>query len=89
VGGEVGDNNLSKNIADGKSFDRAGPLSLPSPYYYSTNGHGTLMAKLICRVCPVVKLYVAKLDTKGETTDTGRFTARCAAEVLTRPVYPL
>ncbi|KAK6831719.1 hypothetical protein RU639_002565 [Aspergillus parasiticus] len=40
------------------------------PYYFSSNGHGTLIAKTIRRLCPKVKLYVARLDQglNGEPT---------------------
>jgi hypothetical protein len=33
----------------------------PAPYQ-STYGHGHLMARLIKRLCPKVRLYIAKLD---------------------------
>lgn len=35
-------------------------------WYVSDKGHGTQMAKLICRVCPNVIIYVGKLDTKTQ-----------------------
>ncbi|KAE8316003.1 peptidase S8/S53 domain-containing protein [Aspergillus transmontanensis] len=40
------------------------------PYSFSSNGHGTLIAKTIRRLCPKVKLYVAWLDQglNGEPT---------------------
>lgn len=44
------------------------------PYYLSSSGHGTLMAKLIHRVCPAVNLYVARIDvppiTRQPTLDS-------------------
>ncbi|KAJ6262551.1 hypothetical protein Dda_3362 [Drechslerella dactyloides] len=36
-------------------------------YNTSQGGHGTVMAYFICRVCPKVRLYVAKLDPELRT----------------------
>jgi len=36
--------------------------SLINAYYIPSGGHGTKIASLICRVCPHVKLYIARLD---------------------------
>lgn len=33
-------------------------------WYTSEEGHGTQMARLICRMCPRVNIFVGKLDTK-------------------------
>lgn len=34
-----------------------------SPYWHSASGHGTLMARLIHRICPSAIIYVIKLQT--------------------------
>ena len=73
---------LSRIIADGETFcEPSGASGLYSSYYQSSGGHGTMMASLIRRVCPNVRLYVAKLDE--EKTDVGEwsFTIKSAAEV--------
>lgn len=54
---------LGSIIADGISFCTR-ENGLYSSYYQSSGGHGTIIASLIRRVCPKVKLYVAKLDDK-------------------------
>lgn len=66
------------NIADGETFlqGQGSGNRRPGSFYATSGGHGTLMAKLICRLCPQASLYVAKIgDTKRG------FTADCAAEV--------
>ena len=46
--------------------------------------HGTKMATLICNICPLVSLYVAKLDNEvSNKAGSGIFTAKHAAEVCT------
>ena len=55
--------NLSNNIASGVSYCKRAN-GLYSSYYQSSGGHGTVMASLIRRVCPNVRIYVAKLDDK-------------------------
>lgn len=59
---------LRGKINGGESFDRGYPHENgPSPYYTSSKGHGTVMADMICRVCPMAKLYVYKLETHSTT----------------------
>ncbi|KAL9115293.1 MAG: hypothetical protein Q9187_007331, partial [Circinaria calcarea] len=36
------------------------------PWYVSERGHGTVMASMICRVCPMVKVYPIRLNTLGQ-----------------------
>ncbi|KAK4205446.1 putative peptidase [Triangularia verruculosa] len=51
-------------VIGGATFDRGQPdENGPSPYFVSASGHGTVMADMICRVCPTAKLYVFKLET--------------------------
>ncbi|KAJ4117293.1 hypothetical protein NW765_010710 [Fusarium oxysporum] len=55
---------LRGKIWGGETFSRGFPHENgPSPYYRSTKGHGTVMADMICRVCPMARLYVYKLET--------------------------
>lgn len=52
------------------------------PYFFSSTGHGTLMADLVQRVCPKVHLYVARLDElQGELEGRVHPTAESAAKV--------
>jgi len=56
---------FSHSLKGGESFC-TGPKR--PPYFFSSTGHGTLMADLVQRVCPKVHLYVARLDElQGET----------------------
>ncbi|KAI0099322.1 hypothetical protein GGR51DRAFT_396279 [Nemania sp. FL0031] len=55
---------VAGKVVGGATFDRGGPdENGPSPYFLSASGHGTVMADMICRVCPTAKLYVFKLET--------------------------
>jgi hypothetical protein len=76
---------LSSVIEDGESFSKRSN-GLYSSYYKSSRGHGTIMATLIRKVCPGVKLYVAKLNE--ERTNNGfEITAASAVEVgKTKPL---
>ncbi|PQE17717.1 hypothetical protein CJF31_00005438 [Rutstroemia sp. NJR-2017a BVV2] len=58
---------FSDRILDGASFDRSEDGHSP-PEWYSLNGHGTLMAKLILAVCPwanIVPYRVLMRPDKG------------------------
>jgi hypothetical protein len=55
---------VAGKVTGGGTFDRGDPdENGPSPYFISSSGHGTVMADMICRVCPTAKLYVFKLET--------------------------
>lgn len=49
----------------GKSFCyyQEGSTELVSPYWDSSSGHGTLMARLIHKICPSAIIHVIKLQT--------------------------
>lgn len=53
---------LGKSVKTGVSFARRPETGETRPYYFSSSGQGTLMAKLIHRVCPTVSLYIARID---------------------------
>jgi hypothetical protein len=74
---------IFSNIEDGTSYAQPiSPTNGPDEFFHSTRGHGTIMARIICKACPSVKLYVAKLnDTGGQ----GRFTMKYAAKVSKIP----
>ncbi|KAK4173656.1 hypothetical protein QBC36DRAFT_303468 [Triangularia setosa] len=55
---------IGGKIIGGVTFDRDEPdENGPSPYFISASGHGTVMADMICHVCPTAKIYVFKLET--------------------------
>jgi hypothetical protein len=68
----------------GDSFYDPTPDSLHSRrgvYYVPSGRHGTLMAQLICNVCPVVKLFVAQLQVAPRRGKERSFTTRSAIKV--------
>ena len=68
---------FANTFKEGQSFC-TGPKR--RPFFFSSTGHGTLMADLVQRICPRVHLYVARLDElKGDTTIQP--TAESAAKV--------
>ena len=71
---------LYENIADGVSFCHRDE-GLSNTYYVASGGHGTLMATFIRRMCPWVKLYVAKLDEGFAPDGRKQITADSAAKV--------
>lgn len=48
----------------GKSFHHFQGGWRVSPYWVSSSGHGTIMARLIHKVCPSAVIYVIKLKTE-------------------------
>lgn len=73
---------FTNRIQVGESFYRLGELSGRRGSYYVPSGpHGTLMAQLICEVCPVVKLYIAQLEVLPGQDGRRSFTAESATEV--------
>lgn len=74
---------MSRSIAEklegGRSFDIA---SDEDPFHGSTTGHGTLMAYMIARVCPKVRIFVGKLNMVCHSDGKqASFTAKSAAQV--------
>ncbi|KAK3399636.1 peptidase S8/S53 domain-containing protein [Sordaria brevicollis] len=70
---------FSNRIQVGESFYRPGTGRRHGAYYVPTGPHGTLMAQLICEICPVVKLYIAQLEyvpTADEQHTHGRSLGR-------------
>jgi hypothetical protein len=85
---------FQRRIQTGDSFSELSAFAkypyLHSSFYVPSGPHGTLMAQLICEVCPKVKLFVAKLEkVKGQ--DGGRsFTPESAIKVscfISKPAY--
>lgn len=74
-------------IATGRSFCPLGGSSdLMNAYYVPSGRHGTMMADLICRICPSCQLYVARLDEVTNRNDMSRqITVKSATEVSSSP----
>ncbi|KAI1129180.1 hypothetical protein F5Y10DRAFT_238742 [Nemania abortiva] len=80
---DVNDPTFHSRIVDGRSFcSRDEEQNLNQPYYVSGSGHGTAMAKLICKICPNVKLYILRLDEYVTETGKRQITAKSAAKAV-------
>jgi hypothetical protein len=81
-GVDINEQSLQAKIIGGKSFCQRDTFqNLSKPYYVTSGGHGTVMASLICRVCPKAQLYVVKLDEHMSEHSTRQITAKSAAKV--------
>ncbi|KAH7186030.1 uncharacterized protein B0J16DRAFT_356122 [Fusarium flagelliforme] len=54
---------FSNRFVEGKTFDYRGDDGV-GQYYVSANGHGTDMARMILKVCPMASIYSIKLKTQ-------------------------
>ncbi|KAI1122612.1 hypothetical protein F5Y10DRAFT_253766 [Nemania abortiva] len=64
---------LVGKIAGGKSFcPYESSSDLMNAYYVPSGQHGTMMADLICQICPECRLYVARLDEHARRIDSTR-----------------
>ncbi|KAJ5637415.1 hypothetical protein N7490_007294 [Penicillium lividum] len=55
---------MNPRLFDGTSFQTYESDNRVSPYWISETGHGTLMARLIHRICPKAMIKVFKLQTR-------------------------
>lgn len=62
-GTDITHSDLKGTIFDGKSFDQNSDGWHVNPYWHSTGGHGTLMARLIHQICPSAAIHIIKLKT--------------------------
>ncbi|KAF2233516.1 hypothetical protein EV356DRAFT_577549 [Viridothelium virens] len=64
---------LQQQIANGATFYPYAPASeLMNPYFVPSGMHGTVMAQMICRICPNVQLYIARLEELPSLAGGGR-----------------
>lgn len=77
------DGELNYRTYGGQSVYKQRGTNMSYPYYQSGSGHGTQMAKLITRVCPVAKLFVVRLKDQESPMHPGsrRIDAHSAAAV--------
>jgi hypothetical protein len=81
-GVDINEQSLHAKIIGGRSFCLRDKFqNLNKPYYVTGGGHGTVMASLICRVCPKAQLYVLKLDEHMSENSKRQITAESAAKV--------
>ncbi|KAJ3534914.1 hypothetical protein NM208_g7349 [Fusarium decemcellulare] len=70
---------ISSNIIGGKTFAYGEGNDSARPYYISESGHGTVMAGMIMRACPVAKLYPIRLKTLVTTNGKQQIELQSAA----------
>jgi Subtilase family len=75
---------LSRSIDAGQTFSERTKHNYNS-YFTSSKGHGTIMAMLIRKICPNVRLYVAKLNEENTGRNTFSITASSAVKVWQNP----
>jgi hypothetical protein len=79
---DTGFDDFTDRVQVGESFCRLGELSGHRGVYYVPSGpHGTVMAQLICKICPVAKLYIAQLEVLPGQHGQRSFTTESAIEV--------
>ncbi|KAG5663244.1 hypothetical protein KAF25_001180, partial [Fusarium avenaceum] len=67
-------------VLQGKSFDFHGDGL--NPPYLSAKGHGTVMASMILRVCPMAKIYPIRLRTNSDTSGNSTIDPGYAARAI-------
>lgn len=78
-GVDMFDKALTNRILEGKSFDfHDGKVRPP---FSSARGHGTVMASMILRVCPMVKVYPIRLKTYDNPDGKNTIDVGYAAQV--------
>ncbi|KAJ4015293.1 hypothetical protein NW766_005628 [Fusarium irregulare] len=85
------DDGVDNTVADLEHKIVGGATFCPYPhsseyansYFVPSGRHGTLMAQLICRLCPNVQLFVARLEELPSASGSGRrITASSAAKAV-------
>jgi len=72
----------SYDLLGGRSFcQRDENHRLNHPYYSSSTGHGTIMAKAIYAMCPRAQFYVLRLEDHESVNGNIQITARSATAV--------
>jgi hypothetical protein len=75
-------------LANGKSFYGQRDKEIPfRDYFTGPSRHGTQMASCIYKVCPMVQLYVARMDDSKPQLE--KFTVNSAIEVRKYCVVPM
>ncbi|KAL6361224.1 hypothetical protein LRP88_04688 [Fusarium phalaenopsidis] len=74
---------LEYSFIGGRTFCKRDPEhNLNDPYYVSSTGHGTIMAKQIHLLCPRAQFYVLRLEDHPSDESTRQITAKSAAQAI-------
>ncbi|KAF7554351.1 hypothetical protein G7Z17_g2955 [Cylindrodendrum hubeiense] len=79
-GVDMFDTSLSNQILEGKSFDFHDKKVRPP--FSSAKGHGTVMASMILRVCPMAKVYPIRLKTYDNANGKNNIDTNYAAQAI-------
>ncbi|KAJ8131362.1 hypothetical protein O1611_g2265 [Lasiodiplodia mahajangana] len=81
-GVDVNDQSIQSRIIGGRSFCHRDKEQNLNQSYYVSGGHGTSMAKLICKVCPGANLFILRLDEYFVDTGRRQITAESATKAI-------
>ncbi|KAK7709645.1 hypothetical protein SLS63_013160 [Diaporthe eres] len=74
---------LHQRIVMGRSFSPyLNSTEFMNAYFVPSGNHGTLMATLICKICPKPQLYVARLEERLSKGGGRLITAKSAVEAI-------
>ncbi|KAL7937004.1 hypothetical protein V8C35DRAFT_213161 [Trichoderma chlorosporum] len=74
---------LEFSFIGGRTFcTRDEEHNLNDPYYVSSTGHGTIMAKQIHLLCPRAQFYILRLEDHASEEGSRQLTARSAAQAI-------
>ncbi|KAL6906988.1 hypothetical protein GGI43DRAFT_380509 [Trichoderma evansii] len=74
---------LEFSFIGGRTFcTRDEEHNLNDPYYVSSTGHGTIMAKQIHLLCPRAQFYVLRLEDHASEEGSRQITAKSAAQAI-------
>ncbi|KAI8675461.1 Peptidase-S8 domain-containing protein [Fusarium keratoplasticum] len=74
---------LEYSFIGGRTFCKRDPEhNLNDPYYVSSTGHGTIMAKQIHLLCPRAQFYVLRLEDHPSDESARQITAKSAAQAI-------
>ncbi|KAH8714694.1 hypothetical protein BGZ61DRAFT_516837 [Ilyonectria robusta] len=79
-GVDMFDPSLSSKVLEGKSFDYH--HDKVRPVFSSARGHGTVMASMILRVCPMAKIYPIRLKTYETKDGKSQIDRKYAAQAI-------
>ncbi|KAI1325407.1 hypothetical protein F5Y16DRAFT_377936 [Xylariaceae sp. FL0255] len=78
---------VRSRVTGGRSFcSRDTQQNLNGSYYVSRGGHGTAMAKLICKICPNADLFILRLDEFMSPSGQRQITAKSAVKAVNAAV---
>ncbi|KAF4537178.1 uncharacterized protein LTHEOB_11556 [Lasiodiplodia theobromae] len=83
---DITEKSLQGKVIGGRSFCQR-VENEQMPYYVTEGWHGTVMASLICRVCPKAQLYIVRLDEYLGEDGRRHITAESAAKAVRAAVH--